>query len=293
MGRRRRIYRDWYPARTQPVAVADGLAVHNRRGRIGDTWWSQRWLRALESFELEHRLARGRNYARRGQVLTVEIEPGRVTALVQGSRPTPYKVEIAFHALGDKEWTRIIAVLAGKAVFAAQLLAGEMPESIEDAFADAATSLFPVAMHEVDTQCSCPDWSNPCKHIAAVYYVMAEEFDRDPFLLFTLRGRTKEQILEALRAARSKTGARKKSAAQEPLAVPAAPLPQPVTHELLRAFWCAGRAYPAAGGTPVADSAATQLLRSLGAPPWREPRVLEEILTACRQAAQMAQKHEE
>ena len=288
MGRRRRLYRDWYPPRSTPIAVADGLAVRNRRGRIGDTWWSQRWLRALESFELEHRLARGRNYARRGQVLTVEIEPGRVTALVQGSRPTPYKVEISFHALGEKEWARIIAVLAGKALFAAKLLAGEMPENIEEAFADAATSLFPAAMHEVDTQCSCPDWSNPCKHIAAVYYVMAEEFDRDPFLLFSLRGRTKEQILEALRAARAKTGARKKSAAHAPLLVPTAPQAQPVTQELLRTFWCASRAYPAAGGAPVADREATQLLRSLGAPPWREPRLLEEILTACRRAAQEA-----
>jgi uncharacterized Zn finger protein len=283
MGRRRRIYRDWYPARTAPIAVADGLAARHRRGRIGDTWWSQRWLRALESFELESRLARGRTYARRGQVLTVEIEPGRVTALVQGSQPTPYRVDISFHAFSEPEWTRIITVLAGQALFAAALLAGEMPENIEEAFAAAATSLFPVAMHEVDTQCTCPDWSNPCKHIAAVYYVMAEEFDRDPFLLFTLRGRTKEQILAALRAARTKTGAKKKGMAT----APAAPLPQPVTQELLRTFWCASRAYPA-GGTPVAANEATQLLCSLGAPPWREPQLLAHILDACRQAAQEA-----
>jgi len=288
MGQRRRIYRDWYPSRTQPIAVADGLAVRNRRGRIGGTWWSQRWLRALESFETESRLARGRNYARRGQVLRVEIEPGRVTALVQGSRPTPYKIEISLHAFSDQEWTRIIAVLAGKALFAAKLLAGEMPENIEEAFADAATSLFPVAMHEVDTQCSCPDWSNPCKHIAAAYYVMAEEFDRDPFLLFTLRGRTKEQILEALRAARAKTGARKQRVTQENPVAPATPPPPPVTQELLRTFWCAGRAYPAGGGSSATESEATQLLRSLGAPPWHDPRLLEEILHACRQAAQEA-----
>jgi uncharacterized Zn finger protein len=304
MGRRRRFYRDWYPPRTAPIAVEHGMAVRARRGRIGATWWSQRWLQALESFELEGRLARGRNYARRGQVLTIDIECGRVVARVQGSRPTPYKVVIAFHTFTDKEWARIITVLAGKAVFAAKLLAGEMPETIEEAFADAATSLFPTAMHEVETECSCPDWANPCKHIAAVYFVMAEEFDRDPFLLFTLRGRTKTAILDALRVARTSAApaapaGKKKSGARAgktptaappsvaPITAPATPAAPHVTPALLRTFWCARRAYPAIAPTDAAADS-TQLLRSLAAPPWHDARLLEQILDACRRVAAYA-----
>lgn len=93
--------------------------------------------------------------------------------------------------------------MASKAVFAARLLSGEMPQNIEEAFSEAKVSLFPERNRDLKTKCSCPDWSNPCKHIAAVYYVLAEQFDCDPFLIFKLRGRTKEQIVEALSSPRS------------------------------------------------------------------------------------------
>lgn len=92
--------------------------------------------------------------------------------------------------------------MASKAVFAAILLSGEMPQDIEEAFSEAKVSLFPEE-DDLETDCTCPDWSNPCKHIAAVYYLLAEQFDQDPFLIFKLRGRTKEEIIEALRERRA------------------------------------------------------------------------------------------
>jgi uncharacterized Zn finger protein len=133
-------------------------------------------------------------------VLSVDIAPGVVTAKVQGSRATPYKVTIKLAPLSSEAWDRVIAELAGRAIFLAKLLAGEMPADIEEVFQAAGAPLFPAASRDLTTDCSCPDWSNPCKHIAAVYYLLGEEFDRDPFLIFTLRGLPRETLLDRLRA---------------------------------------------------------------------------------------------
>ena len=92
----------------------------------------------------------------------------------------------------------MLDALAEKAVFAAQLLNGEMPPDVEQVFHAVKVPLFPAARGDLQTHCSCPDWANPCKHVAAVYYLLGEQFDKDPFLLFTLRGRGKDAIIAAL-----------------------------------------------------------------------------------------------
>lgn len=185
-----------------PREVKNGLKVKSERGVIGETWWSKRWLGTLESFGMGTRLTRGRSYARKGQVISLDVEPGTVKAKVQGSQPRPYKVEIGLPPLTDRQWEEVTEAMAGQALFAAKLLAGEMPQNIEEAFQAAHVSLFPKSSDELETDCSCPDWANPCKHIAAVYYLMADRFDEDPFLIFKLRGRTKESIIAALREKR-------------------------------------------------------------------------------------------
>ena len=149
------------------------------------------------------RLTRGRSYARQGQVVSIDVEPGIVKAKVQGSQPKPYNVKIRLEPLTDEDWDKVTEAMASQAIFAAKLLAGEMPQNIEEAFASVHVSLFPTALSELNTNCSCPDWANPCKHIAAVYYLLAERFDEDPFLIFKLRGRTKEQIIAVLREKRA------------------------------------------------------------------------------------------
>ncbi|HEX7591957.1 MAG TPA: SWIM zinc finger family protein [Candidatus Limnocylindrales bacterium] len=179
-----------------------GLQAKSKRGAIGQTWWSKRFLQVLEEFNDPGRLSRGRAYARRGQVIDLDIEAGEVTARVQGSRVRPYNVSIDVAVLDDAAWSRVETVLASRAVFLARLLAGEMPQEIEEAFGAAGLSLFPVADRDVDTGCSCPDWENPCKHIAAAYYILAEAFDRDPFLIFAWRGRPRERLLAELRELR-------------------------------------------------------------------------------------------
>ena len=195
-------YWDYYePA--QPRRVKDGIKAKSERGGIGETWWSKRWVGVLESFSLGTRLTRGRSYARQGQVISIDVEPGIVKAKVQGTQPRPYAIKIKLKPLSDNDWDRVTEAMASQAIFAAKLLAGEMPQDIEEAFDAVSVSLFPTAETDLDTDCSCPDWANPCKHIAAVYYLLAERFDGDPFLIFKLRGRTKEQIIEVLREKRA------------------------------------------------------------------------------------------
>jgi uncharacterized Zn finger protein len=190
----------------KPKEVKNGLKAKSIRGCIGETWWSKRWVKTLESFNMGARLTRGKSYARKGQVVSIDVNPGIVRARVQGTGSEPYDVVIKLKPLSDAEWDKAASAMASKAVFAARLLGGEMPQNIEEAFSESGLSLFPSKGKDLKTDCSCPDWSNPCKHIAAVYYLLAEQFDCDPFLIFKLRGRSKEQIMEAMREMRSAEG---------------------------------------------------------------------------------------
>ena len=190
-------WRDWGSAR--PIRVDGGIKARSRRGAIGEQWWSRRFIAVLESYGMSSRLARGRSYARAGQVLDFELAQGKVTAQVQGSRPRPYQVRIGVLPLTTPQWRRVQDRLASQALFRAKLLAGEMPHEIEEVFDDCGTPLFPRSASDLDMHCSCPDWGVPCKHLAAVCYVLAEEFDRDPFGLLAWRGRGREDLLAALR----------------------------------------------------------------------------------------------
>src|SRR6266704_3300036 len=194
---------------SRPIKVEGGIKTRSEHGAIGSTWWSKRWISVLESFNMGARLTRGRSYARQGQVLSIDVQPGQVKAKVQGSRPRPYNVEIHLKPLSDQDWDKVTDAMADQAIFAAKLLAGEMPTNIEEAFSVVQLSLFPTAARELETDCSCPDWANPCKHIAAVYYLLAERFDEDPVLIFKLRGMKREELVELLGRTNDKTAARK------------------------------------------------------------------------------------
>ena len=180
---------------TRPREAKGGIRAQSKGGDFGASWWARRWVQALENFSLGSRLARGRSYARRGQVVSIDVGPGEVAASVQGSRKRPYRVSIAVATLPGPDLHRLQAALAERPVFAASLLAGRMPENIEDAFADVGLSLFPARKSDLETDCSCPDFANPCKHIAAVCLLLGEEFDRDPFLIFRMRGIERDELL--------------------------------------------------------------------------------------------------
>ena len=194
-------YYNYYPP-NKPKATKDGLKARSQRGSFAKSWWAKRWIASLERLLDPGRLSRGRSYARKGQVLSIEETGTGIAALVQGSRSKPYKIKIEIAPLTDAQWDQVIDALAEQAIYTAQLLAGEMPQEIEQVFETAGTSLFPTRASDLQTSCSCPDYANPCKHIAATHYILGERFDEDPFLIFRLRGRTQEQVMAALRERR-------------------------------------------------------------------------------------------
>jgi uncharacterized Zn finger protein len=258
-----------------PIPVEDGIKARAQRGKFAEHWWARRWIGVLESFGWDNRLQRGRTYARKGQVMNIDVQPGRVAASVQGSRRTPYTVRINVQLLSDDEWERAIDAMAEQALFAARLLVGEMPPEIEGAFRAAGVSLFPTS-HDIGMSCSCPDWAVPCKHIAAVYYLLGEEFDRDPFLLFTLRGCTREHLMTALRARRAESATLVEEAEQEEeLEVEGEPLDVDLAH-----FWEPRENVEGFRVTIAPPSVETALLKRLGPPPFsRRPEAFMGALT--------------
>lgn len=269
-----------------PIQRQDGIRSHNQRGNFAKNWWAERWIAALEKVVDARRLNRGRTYAREGQVLSLEETRGAVHATVQGSRPTPYKVVIKLRPLNRGQWRAVIDALAGRALFAAQLLAGEMPQEIDQVFAAAGCSLFPTSRGELETSCSCPDSANPCKHVAAAHYILGEQIDEDPFLLFRLRGRDREQVLSALRSRRSNT-----RQADEPEKFAANDV-APALDANLEHFWRIGGAGSGVSAEPIAIAIkppATPLpvLKRLGQPAFLDEN-LENVLGPAYRAMQQA-----
>ena len=282
-----------WPTQSRPIRVEGGIKARSKRGAIGEQWWSRRFIGALESHGMSGRLARGRSYARAGQVLDFNLAQGKVTARVQGSRVRPYQVRIGVLPLTKAQWRRVRERLASQALFRAKLLAGEMPHEIEDVFAECGTPLFPRSATDLDMHCSCPDWGVPCKHLAAVCYVLAEEFDRDPFSMLAWRGKGRDELLAALRRIQGAGSRAPDGGPADPAGsgggtalraigdVPALPLEQS-----LEAFWSPGlsparlRALAAAPG-PVAPDL---LLRMFPPPPVRvRGKDLDEVLAPAYQ----------
>ncbi len=172
---------------------------NNNSGLPQQEWWVIRWLELLDSYRFKKRLERARNYAREGHVLSIDFSGSEVFAKVQGTAPEPYQVSLSLEPFTDEDWDFILQSLSEKAIFSAQLLSGKMPDDIERVFTDNGLSIFPFRLSDVHSRCTCPDKANPCKHIGAIYYQLAERFSEDPFIIFQLRGRSKEQILEGLR----------------------------------------------------------------------------------------------
>jgi uncharacterized Zn finger protein len=235
------------------------------------SWWGRRWIAAAESLGAAYanRLPRGRRYAADGSVLDLQVAPGQVAAKVQGRRPNPYRVRLRLPELTDEEWERVAEVLAAEVRHAAALVDGRLPEDVDDLLRDVDVSLFPHP-GELETSCSCPDVANPCKHAAAVHYVLADSIDADPFLLTALRGRDRDDLLAVIQAAR---------AAEEPAGAEPGDDVEDLGDGRLSAL-SAATLFEAADGltaieahvAPGADPGAT--LRRLGTPPgFGEPDV--------------------
>ncbi len=224
-------------------------------------WWSERWWSVLESLGVARRLERGKRYAKAERVLALEIEPGRVRAEVQGSRYEPYRIEIAIGVFSEEAWREAVKALAAQALFSAKLLAGEMPENIEDAFSSIGLSLFPRSPDELKMSCTCPDAVVPCKHIAAIHYVLAEKLDEDPFLLFRWRGFSRERILRKLREQR----------AAEASGRPIDRASERSLEESIDDFWKMGKGLEAVTFSVGPPAVSASLLKRLGVPAFWKP----------------------
>ncbi|RME02778.1 MAG: metal-binding protein [Deltaproteobacteria bacterium] len=255
---------------------------------FAEKWWARRWIEVIESFGWKNRLQRGRDYALQGHVIEMNISPGTVSALVQGRQRLPYEVRIHVKVLSNRKWEKVTRFMASQAMFSAKLLVGEMPEKIEEAFEATGMSLFPRKKQQIRFTCSCPDWASHrliCKHIAAVCYLLGTTFDRDPFLLFKLRGREKSALIESLRRHRSLAPQGGKSSL---------PAPSPEEEELTDLFRKRTRFWQL--NAPLEDFQITiappavsyGVLKRLGLPPAATPEFLECLMEAYTSISQSA-----
>lgn len=263
---------------TSPREIKDGIKSQSKSGSFAKRWWAQRWLDALENYNIGARLYRGRSYARKGQVISIKITKGTVRASVQGTRKAPYKVIIKVKTIPYSSWKKICEASSEEAIFAAKLLSGEMPLEMEDVFKDMGQTLFPAKYGDIQTECSCPDWVNPCKHIAAVYYLLGEEFDRDPFLIFRLRGMEPDSFLTMLNSAEGTYIRMRKSRCSQTEREIKKIRPQPISAEA-DLFWKGKRMGGDIFGKVIIPASSAQIPKTLGNfPYWRSDRHFQDIM---------------
>jgi uncharacterized Zn finger protein len=260
-------------------ASANGGASHSvGSGTHAESWWGSRWVRALAQLLNARILARGRTYAGSGRLLDLDIGIGVVLAQAQWDDGTVCQLRIELQTFDDDIWERVTATMAGQAIYAAQLLNGEMPMDIEAVFNAEGVSLFPASRREFHAQCSCPEYARPCQHVAAVLWVIGERLDDDPFILFALRGRTKEQFMAALREARAGDG---EGMAQG--IVPGVPIPTTEGAESLDddmdRFWQLGPEVEALQMRVTPPEVDMEAIKVLGDPTFAEDEGLLERLT--------------
>ncbi|WP_225882392.1 SWIM zinc finger family protein [Streptomyces aureocirculatus] len=171
------------------------------RGRrsFAASWWGNAWIQALEGphRSATGRLARGRTYARAGNVGEITVTAGRATAQVQGSQPAPYTSSMDIRPFTAAQWDALLNLAASQAGHLAALLDREMPTTLANDAEQGGAPLLP-RLRDLSSQCSCPDWGDPCKHAAALYYQVARLLDEDPFVLLLLRGRGEREVMEEL-----------------------------------------------------------------------------------------------
>ncbi|MFK8846001.1 SWIM zinc finger family protein [Streptomyces sp. Ac-502] len=231
------------------------------RGLFAESWWGSAWLDALETTALDSgRLARGRAYAREGNVDTINITPGRIAASVRGSRPRPYNVAIRLQQLADDEWTVLLDSVAAEPAQLTALLAKKLPKAV----AEAGVRLLP-GPGDLVPRCSCPDHGNPCKHAAAVCFQVARLLDADPFVLLLMRGRGERELLDELSRRNATLTARESRSAQfAPPGTAAGPLSDAPSGPRADARAAAAAGRTAKAGTAPGDSGAVGEERASG-----------------------------
>ncbi|TQM28503.1 SWIM zinc finger family protein [Nocardia bhagyanarayanae] len=173
------------------LPVEGGVTARSRRGGFGRTWWGRALIDAVEAMAQPGRLARGRSYARSGQVVSYRIEPGAVVAEVQGSQPRPFTAVFRVRALREDELELLIETIRSSPGMLAEIVSGALPTGL-------GPLLLPTTAAELDFDCTCPDPGWPCKHVAAVCYLLAERLDERPREILTLRGLDLDTLIRGI-----------------------------------------------------------------------------------------------
>ncbi|TAG69373.1 MAG: DEAD/DEAH box helicase, partial [Runella slithyformis] len=172
--------------------------AQQRRSTFGQTWWGQQWIKVLEGLDQSGRLGRGRTYANNGSVASITFEGNKIEARVKGSQRTPYKTSFKIEPLSGSDKARLVSLIADNPLYLTQLLNRQLPPELYADCERKGIDLFPRSWKAFNSSCSCPDWGDPCKHRAAVLYLVANEIDKNPFLIFELRDFDLFKNLEAL-----------------------------------------------------------------------------------------------
>lgn len=166
--------------------------------KLTTTWWGTSWNHNLESYsDYANRMGRGRSYVRHGAVLDLQITPGKVLALVQGSAKKPYEICVDIKPLSKSTWEAITTACEGKIDSLQELLEGKFPKGLAELFTNQGKGLFP-SPNEISLKCSCPDWAVMCKHVAAVLYGVGARLDENPALFFLLRDINIDQLISRI-----------------------------------------------------------------------------------------------
>ena len=153
----------------------------------------------MERLAEPKRFAEGEQYARRGRVPAIRFDGRTIAAKVQGPDEPPYTVRISFDPFSREQWDGLLAEVRDRGALASSMASGDLPLEIQTAFSKVKLRFMPERYVDLHLECACPDWLKPCKHLVAVWLKFARDFDRDPFLLFELRGLKRHELLAILR----------------------------------------------------------------------------------------------
>ncbi len=254
-----------------PIPVRGGIHAQSVRPQSSRKWWAKRWLAFMEELKMGARLGRGRSYALSGQVMSVDVAPGICEAAVQGGSSEPYRCELRFDVMPPTAKRLILAKLRARPLLMAQLLVRNLPDAVDLLFRAAGYPLVPTVANSFESSCSCPDYANPCKHIAAVLFLLTEAFEQDPLKLLTLRGITREDLIGAAPPKRSAGGkpecAPRGGGAAQPGTMP---------------FWGAPPEMAPDFGPAPSGAARAPVIRRLGGIPfWRGEQRFMEAMEQC------------
>ncbi|MFG0306458.1 MAG: hypothetical protein ACF8Q5_09645 [Phycisphaerales bacterium JB040] len=285
-GESRPYYRSLPKASAKPRRVRGGVKLKTKEGETPESWITQRINRVIEDAATGEPAREGLEYARAGQTKRIEVEAGEVRAVVQGRMPKAYLVDLSLQPFSSGARDELIRVMSDQALYAAKLLAGEVPPNIEDLFAPLGLKLYPTEPGEIRVSCTCADWSSEkpwCKHAVCTGMLLGERLGDDPFTIFDLRGIGRDELLDRLRDQRALAGQGPGASVVYQAHVPGASDTKPAPlEESIDRYWEVGAGLDTLE-TPIARPDASHvLLRRLGPSPFTEGRFpLMGLLATC------------